>query len=199
MCGVRAIAIDVRVIAATHVNLVEAIRAGTFREDLYYRLNVLPVQLPPLRERREDIVPLAQHFLARFGVEYGVPRPTLSRGAERALRDRAWPGNIRELRNVIERTILLVGKPVLDAPDFEFVALDADGLPAGAGAPVLLADIIRTAARRALDACGGNKSEAARRLGISRPRLLRLLDGRDGVGDDTDDAVPGARDEEATR
>jgi DNA-binding NtrC family response regulator len=193
--GVRAIAIDVRVIAATHVNLEEAIRAGTFREDLYYRLNVLPVQLPPLRNRREDIVPLAQHFLARFGAEYGVPRPSLSRGAERALRDRAWPGNIRELRNVIERTILLAGKPVLEASDFEFVALDADGLPASANAPVLLADIIRSAARRALDACSGNKSEAARRLGISRPRLVRLLDG----GDDRDDAEAGAADEEATR
>ena len=175
--GVRSIAIDVRVIAATHVNLEAAIRAGTFREDLYYRLNVLPVVLPPLRNRREDIVPLARHFLGRFAAEYGVPRPSLNARAERALRDRAWPGNIRELRNMIERTILLTDRPVLDASDFEFVSLDADGLPADASPPVLLTDIIGAAVRRALDECNGNKSEAARRLGISRPRLLRLLDG----------------------
>ena len=174
--GVRSIAIDVRVIAATHVNLEAAIRAGTFREDLYYRLNVLPVVLPPLRNRREDIVPLARHFLGRFAAEYGVPRPSLNAGAERALRDRAWPGNIRELRNVIERTILLAGKSVLDVADFEFVSLDAEGRPTESSAPVLLADIIGAAVRKALDECNGNKSEAARRLGISRPRLVRLLE-----------------------
>ncbi len=174
--GVRSIAIDVRVIAATHVNLEAAIRAGTFREDLYYRLNVLPVALPPLRNRREDIVPLARHFLGRFAAEYGVPRPSLNASAERALRDRTWPGNIRELRNVIERTILLASKPVLDVADFEFVSLDAVGRPTEASAAVLLTDIIGAAVRKALDECNGNKSEAARRLGISRPRLLRLLE-----------------------
>jgi len=124
-------------------------------------------------------VPLARHFIERFAKEYGLTRPTLSAGAERALRDRAWPGNIRELRNVIERTMLLADKPVLEANDFEFLDLDADGLPTTAGSPVLLADIIRLAVRTALDSCGGNKSEAARRLGISRPRLMRLLDGGD--------------------
>jgi|JI10StandDraft_1071094.scaffolds.fasta_scaffold88748_2 DNA-binding NtrC family response regulator len=189
--GVRSIPIDVRVIAATHVNLEEAIRAGQFREDLYYRLNVMPVSLPALRNRREDIGPLARHFIERFAKEYGLTRPTLSAGAERALRDRAWPGNIRELRNVIERTMLLADKPVLEANDFEFLDLDADGRPTTAGSPVLLADIIRLAVRAALDSCGGNKSEAARRLGISRPRLMRLLDGGD---EETGDAgTDGAR------
>ena len=177
--GVRSIAIDVRVIAATHVDLQAAIKAGTFREDLFYRLNVVPIVLPPLRNRREDIVPLARHFLGRFAAEYGVARPTLNAQAEQALRDRVWPGNIRELRNVIERTILLAGKPVLGAEDFEFESRGNDGEPGDAGTPVLLADIIAASVRQALDACEGNKSEAARRLGISRPRLVRLLEGGD--------------------
>jgi len=180
--GTRSIAIDVRVIAATHVDLAAAVKAGEFREDLYYRLNVLPVALPPLRNRREDIVPLARHFLGKFAAEYGVDRPTLSAGAERALRERVWPGNIRELRNVVERTILLAAKPVLDAADFEFAPVGANGRASDVSQTVLLADIIAAAVREALDACGGNKSEAARRLGISRPRLVRLLGG--GGGDD---------------
>ena len=121
-------------------------------------------------------MPLARHFLGRFAAEYGVPRPSLNASAERALRDRTWPGNIRELRNVIERTILLASKPVLDVADFEFVSLDAVGRPTEASAAVLLTDIIGAAVRKALDECNGNKSEAARRLGISRPRLLRLLE-----------------------
>jgi len=177
--GVRTIAIDVRVIAATHVNLEAAVRAGEFREDLYYRLNVLQVALPPLRNRHEDIVPLAKHFLAKFATEYGVKRPELSPRAERALRERSWPGNIRELRNVIERSILLASKPVLEAEDFEFETVRGDGQSGDAAAPVALADIIKQAVQETLDRCGGNKSEAARRLGISRPRLVRLLDGGD--------------------
>jgi DNA-binding NtrC family response regulator len=177
--GVRTIAIDVRVIAATHVNLEAAVRAGEFREDLYYRLNVLQVALPPLRNRHEDIVPLAKHFLGKFATEYGVKRPELSPRAERALRERTWPGNIRELRNVIERTILLASEPVLEAEDFEFETVRSDGHAGDAGAPVALADIIRQAVQETLDRCGGNKSEAARRLGISRPRLVRLLEGGD--------------------
>jgi len=179
--GLRSIAIDVRVIAATHVDLEAAVRAGQFREDLYYRLNVLPVALPPLRNRREDIVPLARHFLAKFAAEYGVERPELAASAERMLRERAWPGNIRELRNVMERTILLAAKPVLHDADLEFAPGGGSSHGAAPGGTVLLADIIAAAAREALDACGGNKSEAARRLGISRPRLMRLLG---GGGDD---------------
>ncbi|MCC7001458.1 MAG: sigma-54-dependent Fis family transcriptional regulator [Gemmatimonadaceae bacterium] len=177
--GVRTIAIDVRVIAATHVNLEAAVRAGEFREDRYSRLNVLQVALPPLRNRHEDIVPLAKHFLSKFATEYGVKRPELSARAERALRERSWPGNIRELRNVIERSILLASKPVLEVEDFEFETARGDGQTADAAAPVALADIIKQAVQETLDRCGGNKSEAARRLGISRPRLVRLLEGGD--------------------
>ncbi len=184
--GTRNIAIDVRVIAATHIQLESAVRHGTFREDLFYRLNVVPVALPPLRQRRADISPLARHFLARFSAEYGMDRPVLTASAERALMEHDWPGNIRQLRNVVERAVLLSGRSILDADCFELE-------PAGGGEgreeipfPAPLGDIIRAAVARTLDVTGGNKSEAARRLRISRPRLQRLLDGER----DADDVPP---------
>lgn len=181
--GVRAIPIDVRVIAATHVHLEQAVKAGQFREDLYYRLNVLPIALPPLRQRREDILPLARHFLARFSVEYGVSHAAFTARAERALLARDWPGNVRELRNLVERTVLLANQPLIDEADFEF---EMQGGGAGAysgGTSERLADIVHEAVVRAVEACGGNKSASARRLGISRTRLQRLLD-RTGEGDE---------------
>ena len=174
--GTRNIEMDVRIIAATHAQLEAAVKNGTFREDLYYRLNVVPVMLPPLRQRRADILPLARHFLARFASEYGVQRPTLSPSAELALTEREWPGNIRQLRNLVERAVLLTGKASLDDEDFEFesraAASDITDIPF----PAPLSDIIHAAVARTLDVCGGNKSQAARRLGISRPRLQRLLE-----------------------
>jgi DNA-binding NtrC family response regulator len=99
--GTRTIPCDVRVLAATHVDLGEAVRRREFREDLYFRLNVVPLGIPPLRARQEDILPLARHFLARFAHEYGVSVPTLTAGAERSLHKRQRPGNVRELRNVM--------------------------------------------------------------------------------------------------
>jgi DNA-binding NtrC family response regulator len=174
----RSIAIDVRVIAATHVNLALAAKRGEFREDLYYRLNVVPIELPPLRARGRDPLLLARAFLARFAEEYGIPGARLSPSAEQALLEHPWPGNIRELRNTIERAVLLADRPVLDAD-----ALFADGVPqqsapAGDGTlpfPASMDDIEAAAVRAMLALCGGNKSEAARRLRISRMRLLRLL------------------------
>jgi DNA-binding NtrC family response regulator len=188
--GTRMIPIDVRVIAATHVDLAAAVRRGEFREDLYYRLNVVPIELPPLRARREDVVPLARHFLGRFAAEYGLPTPTLSPGAARALEARPWPGNVRELRNLMERTILLAGTDTLEADDFEGDApRPARAADVELPFPATLREITHAAALRTLERCGGNKSEAARRLGVSRPRLQRLLDtaGEGGVFDDTDD------------
>jgi DNA-binding NtrC family response regulator len=176
--GAKSIPIDVRVIAATHVDLARAVKERHFREDLYHRLNVVPMHLPPLRERGEDVVPLARNFLAKLAQEYGVPEPRLSLGAQRALRDHSWTGNVRELRNAMERAILLSDLPELDASD---LALDdSPGRPSHGGAipfPATLAEVTRAAVGEMLDLCGGNKSEAARRLGISRPRLLRLMNG----------------------
>ena len=182
--GTRTIPVDVRIIAATHVDLAAAVSRREFREDLFYRLNVVPLSLPPLRDRREDIVPLARAFLSRFSREYGLPQPKLTPAAERVLITHPWGGNVRELRNVIERAVLLHRGDALDSSDV-IPASPPAAVPEGPiPFPATIAEITRAAAAAMVDRCAGNKSEASRRLGISRPRLLRLLDGR---GDDTTD------------
>jgi len=120
--GQRPIKVDVRVLSATARNLSDEIAAGRFREDLYYRLNVVPVRIPPLRERREDIPELANNFLTRFAAERRIPPPTLSDEAVAALQAHDWPGNVRQLRNIIERTIIL-------APGDRIGCIDVDLLP----------------------------------------------------------------------
>jgi DNA-binding NtrC family response regulator len=190
--GTRAIPFDVRLIAATHVDLADAVRRGEFREDLYYRLNVVPIELPALRARQDDVVMIAKHFLARFAREYELPPLLLTPPATRALRERRWTGNVRELRNVIERAVLLATGPALD--------VDAVAEPTSSAHrngelpfPATLADLNRAAVARMLELCGGNKTEAARRLGISRPRLHRLL--TTSPADSDDDANEGESDE----
>jgi DNA-binding NtrC family response regulator len=187
--GTRAIPFDVRLIAATHVDLAGAVRRGEFREDLYYRLNVVPIELPALRARNDDVLTIARFFLARFAREYGVVPLQLSAGAVRALRERRWSGNVRELRNVIERAVLLATGPSLETEDVAEPphAVETNGaLPF----PSTLADLNRAAVTRMLELCGGNKTEAARRLGISRPRLPRLLSASFTDTDDTDEDAP---------
>ncbi|MGE3617417.1 MAG: sigma-54 interaction domain-containing protein, partial [Gemmatimonadales bacterium] len=172
--------VDVRVIAATHVDLAAAVRDGLFREDLYYRLNVVQIELPPLRERGDDVVLLANHFLDRFATEYRVERPKLTDAARRRLLEHRWDGNIRELRNLVERSLLLHDGRTLDAADLAFRVSSAQAAPAAEFAMTgTLAEMIRSAACATLERCGGNKSETARRLGVSRSRLARLLDGQD--------------------
>ena len=169
--------VDVRVIAATHVDLAAAVRRGEFREDLYYRLHVVALVLPPLREREGDAELLAETFLARLATSYGLPVPPLTPEVRAVLRGHAWPGNVRELRNAIERALVLSPPGSLRLEELQPPAERAapgDGLPF----PVDLATLTRAAAARMLRLAGGNKSEAARRLGISRPRLQRLLDGQ---------------------
>jgi DNA-binding NtrC family response regulator len=176
--GTRSIPFDVRLIAATHVELAAAVRRGEFREDLFYRLNVMPIELPALRERAEDIVPLAVHFLDRFKREYDIPTLELSAAARRALTERRWSGNVRELRNTIERAVLLADGPTLDARDVaeESVPTHTSSAEGELPFPATIAAITQAAAQRMLALCNGNKSVTARRLGISRPRLQRLLD-----------------------
>jgi DNA-binding NtrC family response regulator len=168
----KSVPIDTRVVAATNVNLARAVRRGQFREDLYYRLNVVPISLPALRERPDDIVPLAHHFLSRFAGAYGLHHATFSPAAERVLRARQWPGNVRELRNVVERAVLMARTSVIDAAS---VQAEADDAPVADAPPRQLRAIIKNAVRDTLEQCGGNKSDAARKLGISRTRLQRLL------------------------
>jgi two-component system response regulator HydG len=169
--------IDVRVIGATHADLAAAAARGEFREDLYYRLNVVTLTLPPLRDRDGDIELLAETFLARIATGYGLPVPTLTAELRAALRGHAWPGNVRELRNAVERALVLSPRGTLRKeellPESSRKESRRDGLPF----PATLDVLVRSAALAMLSLTGGNKSEAARRLGISRPRLQRLLDG----------------------
>jgi transcriptional regulator with PAS, ATPase and Fis domain len=178
--GIRAEPLDIRIVAATHRNLQDLVRDGAFREDLYYRLNVVPIDLPPLRERTPDIQPLAEYFLAR-----ATPGKlkTLSDEAIKRLVDHSWPGNVRELRNVMDRVATLVRSPVVEARDLDFLsattfssaaaALDMSALDGDLNSAV--ESLERTMIRRALDACAGNRAEAARRLGIHRQLLYKKL------------------------
>ena len=120
--GEKPIRVDVRIIAATNKNLQEEIKRGNFREDLYYRLAVLPIHVPPLRERREDISLLVNHFVANICSEYGITPKVVTKEAEVALKNLSWPGNIRELRNVVERLIILSGSEINDEDVLRFVS-----------------------------------------------------------------------------
>ncbi|MQA90552.1 MAG: AAA family ATPase [Gemmatimonas sp.] len=172
--SIREVELDLRVVAATHVDLPEATRNGRFRKDLFYRLSVVPVQLPPLRERGNDIFTLAEHFLDRFADEYAVHRPAITADIRRALRTHSWPGNVRELRNAIERAVLL-GDGNLFVEDL-FPDELASPPPAGPiPFPASMQVMQRAAASAMVDHCGGNKSEAAKVLRISRKHLYSLL------------------------
>ncbi len=171
--GGRAVAIDVRILAATHRDLAAAVAAGGFREDLFYRLGVVPVHLPALRERIADIVPLAEYFLALSG-----PKRLSAEAAARLLAH-PWPGNVRELRNAMERAAALSRHPVIAAADLAFlqgsVAVSETDWLAG-DLPTALARLEAAMIRRALVASGGNRAEAARRLGIHRQLLYQKLE-----------------------
>ena len=179
----RPVDIDVRIVAATHRDLQAEVVARTFREDLFYRLNVIPVHLPPLRDRPVDILPLARHFLA-LAVSAGSAARTLSAGAERRLLGHAWPGNVRELKNAMERVQALARGALVTEDDLAFLDASA-AAPAQAVAfndalldlplPEAVERLERAAIERALAASSGNRAEAARRLGISRQSLYTKL------------------------
>ena len=168
--------IDVRIIAATNQSLTRAVELRRFREDLFYRLNVVTLDLPPLRARGDDVLLLAEHFVQRFSNQYGIPAPELSTEVRRTLQTHPWPGNIRELRNAIERTLLLSPPGEFRLEGFTPVTSTAS---AGSDLPfpTTLAELQRAAAHAMLALTGDNRSEAARRLGVSRSRLQRLLRG----------------------
>ncbi|MFN0181726.1 MAG: sigma-54 interaction domain-containing protein [Gemmatimonadales bacterium] len=174
--GTTTRSVDVRVIAATRDHLPDAVRRGEFRDDLYHRLNVFPVALPPLRSRDDDVVLLAEHFLARFATDHQAACPPLSQAAEARLRDHPWPGNVSELRNVIERSLMVRRDGEIGPEDLAFRPQDSEWNAADVPFAGTMRELMRAAARATVERCRGNKSEAARRLGISRTRLLRLLD-----------------------
>lgn len=169
----EAFAVDVRIVCATHRDLAERVAAGLFREDLYYRLHVLALHVPPLRERREDILPLAARFLAN-----ARPRCAgFTSAAEGMLLGYPWPGNVRELENVVRHGAALADGPRIDAGDLP-VHLTRPAQPLRRGeASVLrtLVDVEREHVLGVLDACGGSQSDAARVLGIGRNTLWRKL------------------------
>ena len=168
------IKVDVRVIAATNQDLRRAIAEKRFREDLYYRLNVVPLRMPPLRERKEDVPLLASHFLARFN-ERSRAQKTLAVGAVARLRAHDWPGNVRELQNVIEQAASLSPGPEITAAD---VLLEGPA-PAPSGAPRRLSDVVedaeRMAIQEAMERCQGDQARVAKELGISATTLWRRM------------------------
>jgi transcriptional regulator with GAF, ATPase, and Fis domain len=178
----QTIKVDVRVIAATNSDLARMVAAGAFREDLYYRLNVIPIELPPLRERRDDIPLLVQHFLKKFAPDGGL---SMAQEAMRALMAYHWPGNVRQLENAVERAVALgAGRPEIQAADLPpeiqatpqaatppFVDFPEDGLDL----PHYLQTIERDLIRRALDRTAGNRNKAADLLRIKRTTLVEKL------------------------
>src|SRR5512144_57413 len=172
----EAIAVDVRVVAATNKDLEAAVKGGRFREDLFYRLNVVTIRIPPLRERREDVPLLAEHFAAKHGRGKGAISPE----ARDLLQAYDWPGNVRELENVVARALALNPSGVVvpaDLPDrIRGGALEsARGLPLPAGFRPTLDELSRRYAALVLGECGGNKTRAAELLGIDRKTLYRIL------------------------
>ena len=170
--------VDVRVLAATNKNLEEEIRRGSFREDLYFRLAVIPLHVPPLRERGEDVLLLSEHFLRRFAAESGRPARRLDASARAALLQYPWPGNVRELRNVIERVTILASSETVTSEDLSLPESRAEGLRSLPTAGTLR-DAREAFERefivRRLEALGGNVSRTAESLGIERSNLYRKL------------------------
>jgi len=168
--------VDVRVIAATRVNLQEEVAAGAFRDDLFYRLNVINIRIPPLRERREDVPLLAHAFVERLSREIGKEVGELSEGALRLLMDYEWPGNVRELENAVERAIVTAKTHVLTEDDFAFLrgaSASANGWTAPDSLP--LEEVVRQVILATLRRTGGNVREAAAVLGIDRSTLYDRL------------------------
>lgn len=171
----RPIRVDVRIIAATNRDVETAVKSGSFRTDLFYRLNVVPIHLPPLRERREDIPLLVNHFIQEYSRIYGVEPKWVTPEALQRLVEYDWPGNIRELQNAIERAFALSSQPEITPKDLP-AAILRDPEPADASDPLPLEEVERRNILAALHRSGGNKNEAARILGIDRQRLYRKIE-----------------------
>ncbi len=170
--GTRTILVDVRVIAATNKDLKRVIEEGHFREDLYYRLNVFPIHIPPLRERRDDILQLAEHFARKIGARIGRPFGSFSSEAQAMLHRYDWPGNVRELQNAVERALIVAGSEILRIED---LPLQPAGAPTASTHPPALAEIERAAILEALERNRGERRATARELGISLRTLQYRL------------------------
>ncbi len=204
--GGKARRIDLRLVCATNVNLAEEVRAGRFREDLYYRLNVIPVAVPPLRDRRDDVPLLVQHFLQLYAEKNAKPITGCSAAALARLSDYAWPGNVRELENAIERAVVLTRSPVIDEDALPREIRDAAALPGASAAGLTfpvgtpLAEIEMRVIHETLRHTRGDKRLAAKLLGIATRTIYRRLEEPHPASDDAppsaddagDEAAPGA-------
>jgi two-component system response regulator HydG len=173
--GESTIGVDVRILAATNRNLIEEVRAGRFREDLYYRLNVIPILLPPLRQRGNDIPILAQYFLKRLAAGQTKPVERFSSEAMRLLMAYTWPGNVRELENSVEHAVVLAKESQIELKDLPVSLAETPLTEANATLTITASE--ERLIREALEACNWNKAEAARQLGISRSTLYEKLKG----------------------
>jgi len=174
----RAIAVDVRLVAATNRDIEAEVDEGRFRRDLFYRLNVVRIELPPLRARPDDVPVLVEHFVNRYSRQYGVAPKAVTADALAVLENYDWPGNVRELQNVVERTFALSDADTITLNDLPLQLRRPDGRGTIATAPTArhtLDENERVLIAETLSASGGNKNEAARRLGIDRQRLYRKL------------------------
>jgi DNA-binding NtrC family response regulator len=180
----RAVPIDTRIIAATHRDLKAAVKDGSFREDLYYRLSVIPIRIPSLAERREDIPLLVDHFLKKTAEQTGRPEKRVTPRALDALQRRSWEGNVRELENIIERLVVLTAGDVIDVDDLPAAPGGESPMPAWPGPDRLpkLRDLEEAYIRRVLEHTGNNKEKAAKILGINRRTLYRMRDRWEGAG-----------------
>jgi len=176
--GERSIRLDVRVLSATNQDLAAKMEAGDFRRDLYFRLNVIPIQAPALRSHSQDVEALVRHFLGHFAAENGCAAPELRPDAAKRLREYPWPGNVRELRNLCERLVIMGRSGIVDAGALGAL-LDADAEPLDSATSGSLSDRLlafeRQTVQRALERSGGNAAEAARELELDRASLHRKM------------------------
>jgi two-component system response regulator HydG len=173
--GEKSLSVDVRILAATNRNLLEEVRRGQFREDLYYRLNVIPIHLPPLKQRRNDIPLLARHFLRRFALSHGKTLESLSPETMGLLLDHSWPGNVRELENTIEHAVVLAKGPRIEIAHLPASIRTMAAAPQPTASASTFVDHERTLLRETMEQCGWNKKRAAHLLGISRSTLYEKL------------------------
>jgi two-component system response regulator HydG len=165
----------VRVVAATNRNLQQATQEGTFREDLFYRLSVVPIMLPPLRERRDDIPPLASYFLKKYNQKRKKNVRSISAQAMKALVEYDWPGNVRELENAIERAVVLTENDIVEPSDLLYYGLNVAVPESDADRPQRLVDVEREHIARILKMFHGHKGKTAKWLGIDRKTLRSKL------------------------
>jgi DNA-binding NtrC family response regulator len=165
--------VNARLLSATNADLRQEVASGRFREDLLFRLNTIEIALPPLRDRREDILQLATHFLSRHGNRYGKAISGFDYAATEALRNYSWPGNIRELNHVVERSVLMARGNTISVADLGLRSAEASP---GRLEEMPLEDVEKCLIRKAVERYAGNVSQAAQALGLSRSALYRRLE-----------------------